>query len=299
VTVRKKAGKFSLAADGTVEKLAATVAGYALSEGTGKVSMADGKVALKDASVLVSGQKLTAGGTMTLAEAGLALDLDLASAAFDPVALAAAPLKGPIAFQAKLTGTPDNPKARGTFTVAQGSFGDVAFANGRGSFAYAGGTLTLSDTQATAWDGTLSLQGDIVPATKLYRMTASGRNVDASQLSEKDIHGRANFDARLNGQGSSGGQAEGSFNMGEGKFSGIPFLSMTGDFVKQGEKMNFNNIIVNTVAGSFRAEGTNVGSAVKLSRVGGAVTDPREAVEKAVDKAVTDKVGDLKKLFGK
>ncbi len=298
VTVRKKAGKFSLAADGTVEKLAATAAGYALSEGAGKVSMADGKVALKDASVLVNGQKMTAGGTMTLTEAGLALDLDLAAAAFDPAALGTMPLQGAIAFQAKLTGSPDNPKARGTFTMARGSFGEVAFTDGRGNFSYAGGTLTLSDTQATAWDGTLFLQGDVVPATKAYRMTANGRNVDAAQLSDKDIHGRADFDARLSGQGSSGGQAVGSFRIGEGKFSGIPFLSMTGDFAKQGKKMSFQNIVVNTIGGSFRAEGTNVGSVVKLKRLGdGAVTNPVEAVKKSV----TDKVGsDLKKkLFGK
>jgi hypothetical protein len=129
-------------------------------------------------------------------------------------------------------------------------------------------------------------------------MTATGRNVDAAQLSEKDIHGRANFDARLNGQGESGGQAVGSFNMGEGKFSGIPFLSMTGDFVKQGEQMSFRNIVVNTVGGSFRAEGTNVGSVVKLQQIGGgAVTNPVEAVTKSVtDKLETDL---KKKLFGK
>jgi hypothetical protein len=60
VTVRQKAGKLSLSAEGTVEKLAATAAGYALSEGAGKVSMTDGKVSLKEASVLVNGQKVTA-----------------------------------------------------------------------------------------------------------------------------------------------------------------------------------------------------------------------------------------------
>jgi hypothetical protein len=56
--------------------------------------------------------------------------------------------------------------------------------------------------------------------------------------------------------------------------------------------------VVNTIGGSFRAEGTNVGSVVKLKRLGdGAVTNPVEAVKKSV----TDKVGsDLKKkLFGK
>ncbi len=295
VTVTQKAGKLSLAAEGTVEKLAATVAGYALSEGAGKVSMTDGKVALKEAAVLVNGQKVTAGGTVTPADAGLALDLDVASAAFDAGALGTTPLKGPLAFQAKVSGTTANPAASGTFTLPQGSFGAVTFANGRGSFAYAGGTLTLSDTHATAWDGALSLQGDIVPATQQYNMTASGRGVDAALLSEKDIRGRTDFDARLNGKGASGGHAEGSFQMGEGSFSGIPFLSMTGDFVKQGEQMSFHNIVVNTVGGSFSAEGLVEGAVVRLRRTTGTtVSSPREALEKAI----TDKVGEnLRRLL--
>jgi hypothetical protein len=295
VTVRQKAGKLSLSAEGTVEKLAATAAGYALSEGAGKVSMTDGKVSLKEASVLVNGQKVTAGGTVTMAGGGLALDLDVASAAFDAGALGTTPLKGPLAFQAKVGGTAASPAAQGTFTLAQGSFGAVALTNGRGSFTYAGGTLTLTDTHATAWDGALSVQGDVVPATQQYNMTASGRGMDAALLSEKDIRGRTDFDARLNGKGASGGYAEGSFRMGEGSFSGIPFLSMTGDFVKQGEQMSFRNIVVNTVGGSFSAEGLVEGAVVKLRRsAGGTATTPREALEKVV----TDKVGDkLKKLL--
>lgn len=296
VTVSQKAGKLSLTADGAVEKLAATVAGYALSEGAGKVSMTDGKVALKEAAVLVNGQKVTAGGTVTPADAGLALDLDLASAAFDPGAFGTTPLKGQLAFQAKVAGTTANPTTRGTFTINQGSFGAVAFTNGRGSFAYSGGTLTLTDTHANAWDGALAIQGNVVPATQQYNMTANGRGVDAGLLSEKDIRGRTDFDARLQGKGASGGYAEGSFKMGEGSFSGIPFLSMTGDFVKQGEQMNFRNVIVNTVGGSFSAEGLTEGAIVRLRRTSGdTVSTPREALEKAV----TDKVGEslLKKLL--
>ena len=37
-------------------------------------------------------------------------------------------------------------------------------------------------TQATAWDGALSLQGDIVPATQQYRLTANGRGMDSALL---------------------------------------------------------------------------------------------------------------------
>ena len=293
VTVKQQAGKLSLAAEGTVEKLAATVAGYALSEGAGKVAVEGGKLMLREAAVLVNGQRVTAAGAITPAEAGVALDLDVAAAAFNPGALATTPLTGPIAFQAKVTGTVDKPAARGTFTIAQGSFGAVAFTGGRGGFAYAGGTLTLADTQATAWDGTLAVQGDIVPATQQYRMTATGSGVDSALLTEKDIRGRVNFSASLSGQGASGGSANGSFQMGDGSFSGIPFLSMTGDFTKRGEQMSFQNVIVNTVGGSFRAEGASEGSLVRLRQIGDPVS-PREALEKAI----TDKIApDIRKIL--
>jgi Uncharacterized protein conserved in bacteria len=293
LTVKKQAGKFSLAAEGTLEKLAAAVAGYTLSEGSGKLTMADGKVTLKDGAVLVNGQQVTAGGSVTLDENGLGLDLDLASAAFDPGAVAATPLTGPLAFQAKLTGTPSDPRAGGSFSIAQGSFGAVSFTNGGGNFTYAGGALTLSDTQATAWDGTLTVQGDVVPATQQYQMTASGRGMDSAPLTEKDIRGRMDFDARLSGQGTSGGYAAGSFRMGEGSFSGIPFLSMTGDFTKQGEQMSFYNIVVNTAAGSFRADGTSIGSIIKLRQL-----DSPTFSQEALEKTVTDKVeSGLKKLL--
>lgn len=293
VTVKQQAGRLSLTAEGAVEKLAASVAGYALSEGAGKLVMADGRILLRESSVLVNGQKVMADGAVTPAETGLALSLDMAAAAFDPGALAATPLAGPVAFKARLEGTPDAPRARGTFAIPRGSFGAITFVDGAGSFTYGGGTLTLADTRASAWDGTLTVEGDIALASQQYRLTARGSGVDSAQLTDKDIKGRVNFTARLSGQGATGGYAEGSFQMGEGSFSGIPFLSMTGDFVKRGEQMSFQNVVVNTVGGSFRAEGFSEGSIVRLRQTGGAAS-PREALEKAITDRV---VPDLKKLL--
>jgi hypothetical protein len=293
VTVKQKDGRFSFAGEGTLEKAATTVAGYAVSEGSGKVTLADSTVTLKDGTALLNGQKLTAVGTLTSADGGFQLSLDLAANAFDAAALGTMPLKGTIAFQTKVEGTVDQPRANGSFSIPQGSFGTVAFANGRGDFTYAGGTLTLINTQAAAWDGALAVAGTVVPASQRYQMTASGSGMDAAALTEKDIKGRVSFDANLSGQGPSGGHAEGSFRMGEGSFQGIPFLSMTGDFAKQGEKMSFSNIIVNTVGGSFRAEGFGEGSVVRLQQLG-PTSSPREIV----DKAITNKVSDqLKKIF--
>lgn len=293
VTVTRKAGKFSLAGSGAVEKLAAGAAGYAITEGTGKITLADGKIGVNEAAMLVNGQKVTMSGSVAAADAGLTLGLDLSAASFDPAALAATPLQGPLSFQARLEGTPAAPVARGTFAIPQGSFGAISFANGSGNFVYGGGTLTLTDTKAIAWDGSLAIQGDIVPASQQYRLTANGRGVDSALLTEKDIRGRVDFDASLSGQGASGGYAAGNFRMGEGSFSGIPFLAMTGDFVKQGDNTRFHNIVVRTVTGSFSAEGLTEGAVVRLRKIGG-VADPRESLEKAI----TDKLSpNLKKLL--
>lgn len=293
VTVKEQAGNFSLAGEGTLEKAVTTVAGYAVSEGNGKVVLEGGKLTLKDGSALLNGQKIAAAGTLTPGAEGFLLNLELASAAFDAAALGTMPLKGAIAFQTKVEGTIDKPRANGSFSIPQGSFGTVAFADGHGNFTYAGGTLTLANTQATAWDGALTVAGTVVPASQQYQMTASGSGMDAGLLTEKDIKGRVSFDANLSGQGPSGGYADGNFQMGEGSFQGIPFLSMTGDFIKQGEKMSLSNIIVNTVGGSFRAEGVGEGSLVRLKQLGPSVS-PREALDKAITNKVTDQ---LKKLL--
>ena len=138
-----------------------------------------------------------------------------------------------------------------------------------------------------------------MPATQQYRMTATGSGMDSALLTEKDIRGRVDFDAQLQGKGASGGYAEGNFRMGEGSFSGIPFLSMTGDFVKQGEQMSFQNVVVNTVGGSFRAEGFSEGSVVQAASArrrrrtprGAGEGDHRQGVRVEFEKAAAGKIG--------
>ncbi|MDR3565393.1 MAG: hypothetical protein P4N59_28705 [Negativicutes bacterium] len=289
VTISQQAGNLSFSGNGSVEKVAATIAGFALSEGSGNFKLTDTTIDLSDMSVLVSGQKVTMDGTISMAKSGFTILLNAASTHFDPAVLTGSSFQGPIAFQAKIEGPASTPLATGQFSIPQGSFGAVSFTAASGNFSYNGGVLTISDTKGNAWNGTLYANGDITPTTQQYKMAVTGQGVDSALLTEKDITGRVDFDAYLTGQGTTGGHASGSFRMGEGSFSGIPFLALTGEFVKQGDKISFSNILVRTVGGSFHAEGFSDGAIVRLKQVGAPV-NPRDVLQKAV----TDQ---LKKLI--
>jgi translocation and assembly module TamB len=281
VTATQQAGKLSFSGSGAVEKLAANIAGFDLSEGKGKFDLTDAQIGLHEITILLNGQGVAIDGTISMAKPGFNIVLNVSSDHFDPAAIVGDSFQGPIAFNAKIEGPAITPLAKGQFSIPQGSFAAVTFTNVSGNFSYNAGVLTLSDTRGNAWDGTLEASGEIVPSTRRYKMSVDGSGVDSALLTEKDIKGRVNFVAYISGQGTTGGNAEGSFNMGEGSFSGIPFTSLTGNFVKQGDKVSFSNITVHTLAGTFHAEGYSEGTIVRLKQLDDLVK-PRDIVEKAL-----------------
>lgn len=289
LAISQQAGKLSFSGNGTFEKLAANIAGFGLTEGAGKFDLTDAQIGLHEMSVLVNGQTVAADGTISMAKTGFYVVLNASSPHFDPAAIAGDSFQGPIAFSARIEGPAITPLAKGQFSIPQGSFGAVAFTNVSGDFSYNAGVLTLSNTRGNAWDGTLQVAGDVVPETKRYKMNVDGSGVDSALLTDKDIKGRVNFAAYITGQGTTGGNADGSFNMGEGSFSGIPFTSMAGNFAKQGDKVSFSNITVHTLAGTFHAEGFSDGNIVRLKQIDTPVP-PRQILENAI----TDQ---LKKLI--
>ena len=71
----------------------------------------------------------------------------------------------------------------------------------------------------------------------------SGQNLDSSQLSDKDITGRLNFSATVQGQGAwENANADGTFDMGAGSVSGISFDALSGNFAKRGANTRYFNI---------------------------------------------------------
>ena len=298
VGVVQQANKLSLSGEGTVNKFAGSVAGYTLTEGAGKIKLIDGKLNLQETSLLLNNQKVTLDGAMSLAAPDYDLNLNAAAAGFDPAVLAGGSFAGPITFQANITGSAARPLTTGQFSIPRGALGSLSFTNASGGFVYTAGTLTLDGAKANAWDGTLFIAGNVLPTSQEYALTVNGRGVDSALLSDKDITGRVDFDARVTGQGTARQNADGSFRMGEGSFSGIPFLGMTGDFTKQGDQMNFYNIVVRTIGGSFSAAGLSEGSIVRLRKIDVPITNPRELVNNAISNQINKAIPDqLKKLF--
>ena len=152
-------------------------------------------------------------------------------------------LKGPTAFQATITGTTANPTAKGSFKLPAGSLADMAVSNASGDFNYTNSTLSLANTKLNAFGGSIQTSGPLHPDTLRYVQNVAGQNLDSSQLSDKDIHGRLNFSAVVQGQGPwENANADGTFDMGAGSVSGISFDALSGNFAKRGANTRYFNI---------------------------------------------------------
>ena len=152
-------------------------------------------------------------------------------------------LKGPTSFQATISGTTANPVAKGSFKLPSGSLGDMAVSNASGDFSFANSTLSLANTKLNAFGGSIQTSGPLHPDTLRYVQNVSGQNLDSSQLSDKDITGRLNFSATVQGQGAwENANADGTFDMGAGSVSGISFDALSGNFAKRGANTRYFNI---------------------------------------------------------
>jgi hypothetical protein len=190
----------------------------------------------KNASSVINAKgtwKQDGGGSLSIKSEGAELSAFLPSI----------PLKGPVALEAVTIGTNDKPVTKGTFKIPNGSLSTMSFANASGEFTFQDSILTLSNTKAAAFGGTIFSTGAVYPATLRYVQKVSGQNIDVTQLTDKDIQGRVDFSADVRGQGSwDEANADGNFAMGSGSVSGISFSSMTGNFTKRGAQMHFYNI---------------------------------------------------------
>ena len=216
----------------------------------------------------MSGQRLSVGGSVTLATGGGSPQLNLTISSgglnanvFNPNSA----LKGSIAFQATVTGTPQKNQARGNFQIGSGALGELAFSAASGGFSYIDGVLTLSGGRAQSLGGSLALSGTVVPKTMEYRQQVTGTNIDAAQLTDKDVQGRADFAATINGTGDwDKANGDGNFKMNSGSVKGISFNGLTGNFSKRGRQTEFTNLKFNMLGGLASGTGATEGEYVRL-----------------------------------
>ena len=267
-TVNGAADASSMTASGVFSLPSAKISDYDISNATGSFRKQGNRLDLSNVGVTLSGQRLSVGGSVTLATGGGSPQLNLTISSgglnanvFNPNSA----LKGSIAFQATVTGTPQKNQARGNFQIGSGALGELAFSAASGGFSYVDGVLTLSGGRAQCLGGSLALSGTVVPKTMEYRQQVNGTNIDAAQLTDKDVQGRADFAATISGTGDwDKANGDGNFKMNSGSVKGISFNGLTGNFSKRGRQTEFTNLKFNMLGGLASGTGATEGEYVRL-----------------------------------
>ena len=258
----------SMTANGVFSLPAGKISDYEISNATGGFRKQGNRLDLSNVGVTLSGQRLSVGGSVMLASGGGPPQLNLTIASgglnanvFNPNSA----LKGLIAFQATVTGTPEKNQARGNFQIGSGALGELAFAAASGGFSYVEGVLTLSGARAQCLGGSLSLTGTVIPKTMEYRQQVNGSNIDAAQLTDRDVQGRADFSATISGVGDwDKANGDGNFKMNSGSVKGISFNGLTGNFSKRGKQTEFTNLKFNMLGGLASGTGSTEGEYIRL-----------------------------------
>ena len=267
-TVSGAADASTMTASGVFALPSAKISDYDISNATGSFRKQGNRLDLSNVGVTLSGQRLSVGGSVTLATGGGSPQLNLTISSgglnanvFNPNSA----LKGSIAFQATVTGTPQKNQARGNFQIGSGALGELAFSAASGGFSYIDGVLTLSGGRAQCLGGSLALSGTVVPKTMEYRQQVNGTNIDAAQLTDKDVQGRADFVATISGVGDwDKANGDGNFKMNSGSVKGISFNGLTGNFSKRGRQTEFTNLKFNMLGGLASGTGATEGEYVRL-----------------------------------
>lgn len=258
----------SMIADGVFSIPTGKISDYEISNATGSFRKQGNRVDLTNVGLTLSGQRLAVAGSLVLNPGGSQpqLNLNISSSGlnanvFNPKSA----LKGTIAFQANVTGTPEKNQSRGNFQIGSGALGELAFSGASGGFAYGDGLLILSAGRAQCLGGTITLSGTVVPKTMEYRQQIAGQNIDAAQLTDRDVQGRADFTAVISGVGDwDKANGDGSFKMNSGSVKGIAFNGLTGNFAKRGRQTEFVNLKFNMLGGLATGTGATEGEYIRL-----------------------------------
>lgn len=251
--------------DGRVSMKAGSLSTISFTSLEGQFTKRGNTVDLRGVSIVTSGQRLNASGQVVLAGGKAQMNLNVSSSGMDLKVLQAnAPLKGPVAFQATVTGPTDNFAAQGNFQMASGSLGRINFTGAKGSFHYANDLLTINSASGNALGGTMTTAGTITKTT-VYNQKVTGQNVDAAFFTDGDVQGKAGFIAQISGKDDwDNASADGSFSIKSGNVKGIPFNNMTGNFTKRGAKSDFSDLHMQMAGGLVKGTAFTEGDYIRL-----------------------------------
>ena len=225
-----------------------------ITDGQGQFSGNQDGIKLQKMSFKISEQQTSGQGTLTWPQGVVSVDAALDVPDFDLSAfMSGLTVQRPIECQIRVVGPLSEPAISGTFSIPQATFSNMPIDRIVGKFQYKGTHMLLKDVHGFVYQGTVGAEGDVEVNDESYELDASGQGLDSSRLTDKDVQGPLSFNGHVSGKGEAA-VTEGTFLIRDGKAYGIPFLKMTGHFVRRGAVTEISNIAMETIGGTIYPE---------------------------------------------
>lgn len=298
--------QWKLNLDGSLSSVAGKALGYNIADGSGSFAIDNNAANFKEVKAKVDGQDVSMEGKILLPKTGVpAYDLNVAAPSFRVDAVSPGlGVTDSVNINGKVTGPLDSPVINGSFTMDKLEVAPLVATGINGNYNYTNGLVTLTNTYANVYSGTLGVTGTVEAATKNFALHLSGSGMDSTAVTETQISGPLSFEADATGTGSADSAvANGNFTIAPGNFAGVPFNSLTGNFSRANGQMTFSNITIGTPLGSYTSNAVmNSSGKITFDKMSeGSFTAPtreevRENVRQQVGGAVKQGIG---KLFGR
>ena len=225
-----------------------------ITDGQGRFSGNQDGIKLEKMSFTISDQRASGEGTLTWPKGVVSIDAVLSVPDLDPGAfMSGLAVQRPITCQVKVIGPLSEPAISGSFSIPQATFSSMPIDRIIGNFQYTGTHMLLKDVCGSVYQGTVGAKGEVQTSDESYELDASGQGLDSSRLTDKDVQGPLSFSGHVSGKGEAA-VTQGTFLIREGKAYGIPFITMTGHFVRRGAVTEISNIAMETIGGTIYPE---------------------------------------------
>lgn len=298
--------QWNLNLDGSLSGVAGKALGYNITDGGGSFTIDNNAASFTAVKGKVEGQDVNMDGKILFQKQGMpTYDLNVAAPSFRVDAVSPGlGITDSVNINGKVTGPIDAPVINGSFTMDKLEVAPLVATGINGNYNYTNGLVTLSNTYANVYSGTLGVSGTVEAATKNFALHLSGSGMDSTAVTETQISGPLSFEADASGTGSADSAvAGGTFVIAPGNFAGVPFNSLSGNFSRANGQMTFSGITIGTPLGSFTSNAVmNSNGKITFDKMSessfSAPTkeEVRENVRQQVGGAVKQGFG---KLFGK
>ncbi|MBP2641791.1 MAG: hypothetical protein H6Q66_2742 [Firmicutes bacterium] len=225
-----------------------------VTDGQGHFSGNQEEIQLQNMNFVISGQQTAGQGTLSWPQGVASIDAVLSVPDVDPGAfMSGLTVQRPVACRLRIVGPLSEPDISGSFSVPQATFSNMPVDRIVGNFRYVDTRLLLQEVSASVYQGTVGAAGEVQTSNESYEIDASGQGIDSSRLTDKDVQGPLDFNGHVSGKGEVA-VTQGTFLIRDGKAYGIPFLKMTGHFVRRGAETEISGIAMETAAGTIYPE---------------------------------------------